>query len=98
MLDIKFIREHADLVLAGAKKKSVEVDIKQLLSLDTRRREKIQEVEGLRAEQNRVSDEVAKAESDVRAQRIEEMRELKSKLESLEFELKTIETEFDELM
>ena len=38
MLDIKFIRENKDIVVAGAKKKHIEVDIDKLLALDDKRR------------------------------------------------------------
>jgi len=39
MLDIKFIRENADLVKAGAAKKHINVDIDRLLALDESRRQ-----------------------------------------------------------
>ena len=34
MLDIRFIREHPDLVQAGARKKRIDIDIHHLLELD----------------------------------------------------------------
>ena len=39
MLDIKFIRENKDIVIAGAKKNRINVDIEQLLKLDVTRPE-----------------------------------------------------------
>ena len=39
MLDIRFIRENKDIVIAGAKKKHIEVDIDKLIELDDKRRE-----------------------------------------------------------
>ena len=51
MLDIKFIQENKDIVIAGAKKKHVEVDIDRLIELDDKRKELQQAVEARRAEQ-----------------------------------------------
>lgn len=52
MLDIKFIRENAELVQNAAKQKGFDVDIKKLLELDGRRRELIAALEGARARIN----------------------------------------------
>ena len=52
MLDIKFIRENSDLIAAAAKKKLVKFDVKELLTADDKRKEALQGVEKLRAEQN----------------------------------------------
>jgi seryl-tRNA synthetase len=98
MLDIKFIRESPELIRAGAAKKGITFDLDRLLELDVLRRGKIQEVEGLRAEQNRVSEEVKDADAKTRETHIGEMRELKARLEQFESELKTIEEEYERLM
>ena len=55
MLDIKFIRENKDIIKEGAKKKHIEVDIENLLSVDEKRLEILSRVEFLRGEQNKVS-------------------------------------------
>lgn len=52
MLDIKFIRENADLVKAGAADKHLACDVDRLLEVDKRRRELQLEIEKLRAEVN----------------------------------------------
>jgi len=52
MLDIKFIRENADLVKAGAADKHIACDVDRLLEVDKRRRELQVELEKLRAEVN----------------------------------------------
>ncbi|HTR19145.1 MAG TPA: serine--tRNA ligase [Candidatus Paceibacterota bacterium] len=64
MLDIKFIRENKDIVIAGAKKKHIEVDIEKLLSLDDKRRELQLSIDEKRAEQNAASNAIASAKSD----------------------------------
>ena len=52
MLDIKYIREHAEEVQQNCKNRLVEVDIKQLLSLDEESRKLETEIGDLRAERN----------------------------------------------
>ena len=61
MLDLKFIRASPDLVKAGARKKRIECDIDGLLALDVELRSLMGEVEAMRAQQNSLGKEVAKA-------------------------------------
>ncbi len=98
MLDIKFIRENADLIKAGAKKKHLEVDINQLLAVDEKRRGLLSEVEGMRAKQNTVSDEVVKASPDEKARLIGEMKTLKETLSTKEKELAEVDHQWQLLM
>ncbi len=90
MLDIKFIRENPDKVKQGCQKKQADVDIDKLLEIDKKRRELLQEIEGLKAEQKKVS---GKDQS-----QIEKAKELKSKIKEIEPELSKIEEEFNKLM
>ena len=60
MLDIKFIRENTEkvkerLALRG---KSYDEEVAEAIRLDDRRKEIILEVEGLKAEQNKVSKQI----------------------------------------
>ena len=55
MLDIKFIREHKDIVKSAIEKKKVTLDLDELIVLDDKRLEILKEVESLRAEQNEAS-------------------------------------------
>ena len=98
MLDIKFIREHPERVKEGLEKKQAEFDVDYLLSLDEKRRAKIKEVDDVRARHNAVSDEIAKIKGEEREKKVAEMKELKTKLGELEFEMKTLEGEFTEMM
>jgi seryl-tRNA synthetase len=93
MLDIKFIRENPDKVKEGIKKKQAKVDIDRLLELDKKRRELLQEIEGLKAEQNKISEQ-GKADKEM----IEKAKKLKEKIKKIEPELDKIEEEFDKLM
>ena len=90
MLDIKFIRDNQDLVKEAARKKSVKIDIAELIALDDKRRETLQEVETLRAEQKRVSEGVQNADPAARELLLAEIRPLKEKVTALEDSLKTI--------
>lgn len=102
MLDIKFIRENAELVQMGAVKKHIDFDVQKLLEVDDKRKVLSQNVEEKRARQNKVSEEVAKAGQigDIAQKRklIEEMQPLKQEMQKLEEELKEIMTEWQKLM
>lgn len=99
MLDIKFIRENKEIVQAGAKKKHIEVDIDALIALDDTRLERLKEVEDLRAEINRVSNEIArKQEPELKAQLIKEMRLVKEDIKEKEEALKATLEEWQKLM
>lgn len=81
MLDIKFIREQADLIAAAAKKKHVDFDVKELIAADDKRKELLQAVEGKREKQNAASASIA-SEKDPgkKAIWIGEMQTLKAEL------------------
>jgi seryl-tRNA synthetase len=93
MLDIKFIRENPDKVKEGIKKKQAKVDIDRLLELDKKRRELLQEIEGLKAEQNKISEQ-GKGSQEQR----EKAKEIKWKIKDLEPVLDKVKEEFDKLM
>lgn len=60
MLDLKWIRENPDEVQKGLASKNVKFDLDAFLELDKQRRAALQEVETLKAERNRVNDEIAR--------------------------------------
>lgn len=99
MLDIKFIRENKEVVQAGAKKKRVEIDVEKLISLDDERLKVLKEVEDLRAEVNKVSNEISRnQDSALKIQLIEEMRVVKEDIKSKEENLKKIVEEWQKMM
>lgn len=55
MLDIRYIREHADRVQESAKQKGYDVDIQKVLELDRARRELQQQVDDLRTRRNEIA-------------------------------------------
>jgi len=87
MLDIKFIRENPDKVKESCQKRQIKCDIDRLLELDGKRRELLQEVEGLKAEQNKLGKDQQ-----------EKAKEIKWKIKDSEPVLDKVEEELDKLM
>ena len=98
MLDIHFIRENADIIKAGAAKKKIAADIDRLIAVDDERKQLRQELDTKRAEQNRRSSEIQRAQGDERANLLEAMRQLKSGMTEAEERLKDVMVEWQKLM
>lgn len=99
MLDIKFIRENADLVREAARKKHIDFDVKKLLEADEKRRARLQEIEEIRSKQNKFSENVAGIKNEAeRTALIEELRGMKSDLALREEEFRKIDEEWRALM
>lgn len=99
MLDIKFIRDNIEIVKAGAKKKGVKVDIDRLIKIDADRLDLMKEIEDLRSEVNKVSNNISRNQDDSqKIQLIEEMRVVKEDIKSREEKLKPIMEEWQKLM
>ena len=93
MLDLKFIRENPGIVRKAIQDKGDKADLEQLLALDVTRRETIGAVETARAQQNRVTQQIAvmkKAKEDA-ASLIAEMRALGEQIKSLDEKLRVTE-------
>lgn len=91
MLDIKFIRENAELVKQNTKNRLSAVDIDKLLDLDKKRRLAEARLEELRAKRNVVSKTKPTPEL------IEEMKKIGEEIDSLEKAGLPLETEFREM-
>lgn len=98
MLDIRFIREHPDLVQDGARKKHIHIDIHRLLEIDEQRRQLIAKVEGLRALQNKTSKEIPALQGEAKQDAIARMKQVASESKTLEGDLREIEGAFEALM
>lgn len=98
MLDIHFIRENADIVKAGAAKKRLRIDLDKLLAVDDERRALRQDLDAKRAEQNRRSAEIQRAQGVEREKLIEAMQHLKSGMFEGEERLKKVMEEWQKLM
>ncbi len=99
MLDIKFIRENADLVKLAAQKKRLLVDIDRLILVDDVRRSRMTSIEAKKAEQNKVSDQIPGATTEERrAELIAAMQGLKAEIQKEEESVKSIMEEWQTLM
>lgn len=58
MLDIEFVREHRELLQHTAEKKGITLSISDLLEQDELRKRKLREVERMRHERNRLSEQI----------------------------------------
>ncbi len=92
MLDLNFIREHADEVKKALADLNTTAPIDEILQLDRRRRELLQLVESLRARRNAVSKEIPHIKDAAERERlVAEMRQVGEQIKTLEAELKTVE-------
>lgn len=98
MLDIKFIRENAELVQEGAKKKHIDFDVQRLLAIDDKRKIISKNLEEKRARQNKVSEEISKADASQKEALIKGIQPLKEEMQKLEEELKIVMIEWQTLM
>lgn len=99
MLDIKFIRDNKDLVQAGARKKHINFNVDELLSVDDTRRALTASIDEKKARQNLASTEITQATSEVERNRlILEMKSLKEGLKIEEDQLTEVLKEWQRLM
>lgn len=81
MLDINFIREHADIVKDSQRKRGESVElVDEVLKSDEARRESLRQYEAARAEQKAKGKEVASAPADKKAAIIAETKALAAKV------------------
>ena len=102
MLDIKYIRENPEDVIARLKVKGRDAkdEIAEILSLDGKRRAMIAENEALKAEQNRTNKAIPqyKKEGKDVAPIFARMKELGAEIKENDEKLKAVEDRFNELM
>ncbi len=100
MLDLKFIRENPDVVKKAVKDKREKADIDALLALDVKRREMITETETKRAQQNKVTQQIAELKKNKQdaTDVIKEMRDLSDSIKAQAEELKDIEQKIHDIL
>ena len=100
MLDIKFIREHPDLVRDGIRKKGAVDSVDEIMNLDTRRRDILQKGEALKNRRNVVSEEIGKLKrgGGDASGAMTEMESVKSQIKSFDDELRVIDESLRQLM
>jgi len=99
MLDIKFIRENPDKVKTGIEHKGADSSlVAQVLDLDKKRRELIQQIDTLRAKKNIAEEKLLKEKEESKKEILEVLKQAKNVLEKKETELKEIEKEYQRSM
>lgn len=94
MLDIRFIRENADLVQKSADAKRYKVNVADVLKVDKEKRELQQKVDELRTQRNDIAAQMKGGKPDDKL--IAQGKEVKAKLAELETELKEVDAKLTE--
>ncbi len=98
MLDIKFVRENADKVKEAVKNKGINLDVDQLLDVDSKRRDLLTELESLQATKNAFSKEIASLSPEEKKSKLLEMKEVDNKTTELKIKVDEILKEYENLM
>ena len=93
MLDIKFIRENIDLVREAVESRQDSAPLDEILQLDSERRQKVLELEGLRHDRKE-----AAREREVGKEAIEKGREIRARIRALEEEVRSLDKRLEELL
>jgi len=92
MLDLKFIRENADIVKKAVKDRGMKLNVDDLLNLDAQGRKLQTEAEDLRSKRNTASQEIGKLVS-----KGEDASAKKAEMKSVSQKIKKIESEVGEI-
>ena len=92
MLDVKFIRDNLPLVEKSAREKGYNINVKEVLALDDRRKEELSRVEELRRRRNEIAAAMKGGKPEPKL--IEEGKSVKAELLKLEKDLEKVETEY----
>lgn len=102
MLDIKFIREHKDIIKEAARKKRISFDVDALITADDKRKTLLTSIEAKKAEQNNMGLFIANPQhlgsSYQKTELIDKMKIVKEELKKEEDELGIVMQEWQELM
>jgi len=100
MLDLKFVRSNPDLVRQALAKRHADINLDDFLKQEEVRRQKLFEVESLKAQRNKVSEEVARIKKNGGSAEslIQEMRHVGQKIKELDETLNEIDRQMQEVM
>lgn len=99
MLDINLIRNKSDWVKTEIAKLNTQAPIDQILALDSKRRELLQEAEQLKHTRNIVSKEIGRMQdADSRQAKIDEMRAVSDRIQQLDEQLRQVNDGLREVM
>jgi seryl-tRNA synthetase len=99
MLDIQFIREHADIVKESQRKRGESTAlVEQVLQADAERRQALQAYEATRSEQKGLGKQVAQAQGDEKAQLLARTKELSGQVSAFKDAADKADAAYTELM
>ncbi len=99
MIDIRLIRENPKEVQEAISSLGADAPIDEIVRLDGRRRDILQELEGLRHQRNATSKQIGQMKDDGKRQElIEEMGGVNDSIKEFETKLRDVETNLEELM
>ncbi len=99
MLDIAYVRAHPDEVRQAIANRQTEAPLERILEFDQRRRTLLTEVETLKAQRNTVSREISQmADAAAREVKINEMKAVGARIDSLDAQVRSEEGELLRLM
>ena len=100
MLDMKFIREHADAVKENLKNRHNDFDVDEVLALDEKRRALLVETEALKSQRNAETKKIAMAKKNGENAdaAIAEMKAVGDKIDAIDGELREIEGKLNALL
>lgn len=100
MLDIKWIRDHAEEVKENLKNRHNPFDLNEVLMLDEKRRALLQETEALKSQRNAETKKIAmaKKKGEDASEAIAEMKEVGQKIAEIDGGLKSVETKLQDLL
>jgi seryl-tRNA synthetase len=97
VLDVRAIREDPDPFRKGLARRNLADAVDLILALDERRRQLTVRVEELRAEQNRSSKAIGRAEGEDKQRLIGEVARVSAEVKELEPQLEQVEAELSDL-
>jgi seryl-tRNA synthetase len=99
MLEVRYIRENAELVRKAIRDKGEAVDFDRYLELDSERRTLTGENDQLRQRRNEASESIAELKREGRnaTSLIEEMRSISSRIKELDLKIRDLDEELDAL-
>lgn len=100
MLDIKFVRDNLELVQKALENRHNSLKLDRFTELETRRREILNEVEGLKGQRNTVSRQISemKKNKENTDAIVVEMRQVGEKISAMDEELKGVESGLRDIM
>ena len=98
MLDVRAIREDPDRFRKGLARRNLADAVDEILTLDERRRQLTVRVEELRAEQNRSSKAIGRAEGEDKQRLIGDVARVSAEVKELEPQLEQVEAELSDLL